>query len=340
MHFYIPGWEVDIIRGEMFSDGYGFIVDYLAEILRDQRGRDCSTEYQKHFELGSDISTRDKEAIHKTFSGLYKILFPHGEATEEEIRNLIEFSIEGRKRIKDQLLRLDATYAPVAFEFSNQTGETRAVKTLEEEQYPRYYSQTVGGEGVEDGSSEQVYDVTPEQPESGLQAADKQPVTLPDGTNLSFRENQRGVSFEKLFGPYFKGAKKIEIQDPYMRLFHQMKNLMELMEVIAHHKGDEDIIEVKLLTIADAMRRSQQEEYLDRIVSECAHIGIDLRWSFDETNTIHARHIVTDNGWKILLDRGLDIFQRYDMNDAFVFANKMQEFRACKTFEITYIRQQ
>ncbi|WP_374210201.1 BREX system Lon protease-like protein BrxL [Thiolapillus sp.] len=86
VHFYLPGWEVDIIRGEMFSNGYGFVVDYLAEILRSLRNHDFSDRYQEHFTLSSDISTRDSDGIHKTFSGLMKILFPEGEATKEEIQ--------------------------------------------------------------------------------------------------------------------------------------------------------------------------------------------------------------------------------------------------------------
>ena len=81
LHHYIPGWEVDTIRGEMFSDGYGFVVDYIAEVLKSMRNADYSDRYQQHFTLGSDISTRDRDGIHKTFSGLMKILYPHGEAT-------------------------------------------------------------------------------------------------------------------------------------------------------------------------------------------------------------------------------------------------------------------
>ena len=70
----------------------------------------------------------------------------------------------------------------------------------------------------------------------------------------------------------------------------------------------------------------------------CEGIGIELTWVFDDTGTIHARHIITDHGWKILLDRGLDIFQQYDMNEAFSFSNRLQRFRACKAFEVTFIR--
>jgi ATP-dependent Lon protease len=69
LHFYIPGWEVDTIRGEMFSKGYGFVVDYIAEVLKSMRNTDYSDRYKQHFTLGSDISTRDRDGIHKTFSG-------------------------------------------------------------------------------------------------------------------------------------------------------------------------------------------------------------------------------------------------------------------------------
>ena len=101
IHFYIPGWEVDIIRGEMFSSGYGFVVDYLAEILRSLRNHDYSDRYQEYFTLSSDISTRDRDGINKTFSGLMKVLYPNGQASKEEIEELLRFAIEGRKRVKD-----------------------------------------------------------------------------------------------------------------------------------------------------------------------------------------------------------------------------------------------
>jgi ATP-dependent Lon protease len=97
LHFYIPGWEIDIIRGEMFTDGYGFVVDYLAEILRTLRNHDFSHLYAEQFELLADISTRDRDAINKTFGGLMKILFPQREAPNEEIEEILKFAIEGRK---------------------------------------------------------------------------------------------------------------------------------------------------------------------------------------------------------------------------------------------------
>ena len=139
IHFYIPGWEVAILRGEMFSSGYGFVVDYLAEILRALRKHDYSDRYKAQFSLSADISTRDRDGINKTFSGLMKILFPHGEATEKEIEELLRFAIEGRKRVKDQLLRIDSTYGSVRFSYLGTNGQAKPVTTLEEETYPNAY---------------------------------------------------------------------------------------------------------------------------------------------------------------------------------------------------------
>ena len=70
----------------------------------------------------------------------------------------------------------------------------------------------------------------------------------------------------------------------------------------------------------------------------CESVEIELTWTFDETGTIDARHIITDHGWKISLDRGLDIFQQYDLNETFSFSNRLQQYRACKAFEVTFIR--
>jgi len=151
IHFSIPGWEVDIIRGEMFSGGYGFVVDFLAEILRAFRNYDYSDRYKEHFSLASDISTRDRDGINKTFSGLMKIIFPHGAASKKEVEDLLKYAVEGRKRVKDQLMRIDSTYAAVRFSYFDKEGQAKPVTTLEEEEYPHYYYKTVAEEEDTEG---------------------------------------------------------------------------------------------------------------------------------------------------------------------------------------------
>ncbi len=338
LHFYLPGWEIDIIRGEMFSDGYGFVVDYIAEILRSLRNDDYSNRYKEYFTLSNEISTRDRDAINKTFSGLMKILFPHDEATVEEIESILKFAIEGRKRVKDQLMRIDDTYAEAKFYYEDNDGKKYWVTTLEEDEFPHYYNKT-----IEDGSREDNGEpvVVPSASGGAMPAGTEEQsaeISEPKEQHLSFQENQKGISYDSLFAPYFKGATEITITDPYVRIFFQIRNLMELMETIINTKPVEDEVVVHLITIANDRDPEQQIEYFTEIQNSVQAAGISFTWEFDSTETIHARHIITDTGWKISLDRGLDIFQQYAMNDAFSLSNKMQKFRSCKGFEVTYIK--
>lgn len=346
IHFYIPGWEVDIIRGEMFSDGYGFVVDYLAEILRALRNYDYSDRYKAHFTLSSDISTRDRDGINKTFSGLMKLLFPNGEAGKDEIEMLLTFAIEGRKRVKDQLMRIDTTYEDVVFSYSNAAGKTVQVSTLEEKEFPKYYykdkpvvdssDQEMPMPGDEDMRS--LY-ASSQTGQSGKSVKTEKSIPVgPQEGHVTFQENQRGVSYDDLFGEYLLGANKITVTDPYVRIFYQIRNFMEFLETVVKHRATGDEISVHLITGQDEFKPDQQLEFFEKMQSSAAALGISFSWEFDRSGTIHARHIMTDTGWKISLDRGLDIFQQYDMKDAFTFANRLQQFRACKAFEVTYIR--
>lgn len=335
LHHYIPGWEVDTIRGEMFSDGYGFVVDYIAEVLKSMRDADYSDRYQPHFSLGSDISTRDRDGIHKTFSGLMKILYPHGEATAEEIEEILRFAVEGRKRVKDQILRIDSTMAEVKFGYLDKAGEWHHVTTLEEDEYPKYYSQTQHGDEVDEADGEE--DSTGAD---GIVAEpDPAPVpTLFEG-HREYQENQRGIAYESLLIPYLRGATDITITDPYIRQFHQARNLMELIEALAIIKDPADEVHITLITSEDtegADRLQKQMEFLLRVKQAAAVAGISLDVKFD--SSIHDRSIIANSGWRINLGRGLDIFQ-FVANDAFDLAVRLQQYRQVKAFGITYIRE-
>jgi len=332
IHFYIPGWEVDIIRGEMFSDGYGFVVDYLAEILRSLRNHDYSDRYKNYFSLSPDISTRDRDGINKTFSGLMKILFPNVEASEKEVEQLIRFSIEGRKRVKDQLMRIDSTYEPVQFSYQGTDGKAKPVTALEEDEYSSHYHNVIRNDDNGDFSES--------TPANAAQNQSKTLVAEPvlEEKHLTHQENQKGISFDKLLGPYLRGATEIKITDPYIRLFYQIRNLMELLETVAKHKSLDQEVSIHLVTTEDEIKSDQQTENLEKIKKSGYSVGIKFTWEFDCSRSIHARHITTDHGWKISLDRGLDIFQPYEMNDAFTFSNRLQQYRSSKAFEITFIK--
>jgi len=334
LHFYLPGWEVDILRGELFSNGYGFVVDYLAEVLKAFRNHDFSQKYQEFFELSQDISTRDRDGIHKTFSGLMKILFPHEQASKDEIEAILKFSVEGRKRIKDQLMRIDSTYEKVNFSYTDlSSGKEVSVKTLEEEQYPKHYYKNIVGDDPALESEEELSD---EQQVMSFKPTQLTPEKL-EPKHIEFREDHKGVSFDNLFADYLVGAKRIVITDPYIRIFYQIRNLMEFIETAVKVKPEDEELHIHLVTAKDQFDAYTQDNFFKDIQENCATAGVQFTWGYGDEH-IHARHIITDTGWKISLDRGLDIFQPYEMNDAFALPNRLQQYRTCKAFEITYLR--
>ena len=334
LHFYIPGWEVDTIRSEMFSAGYGFVVDYIAEVLRSMRNTDYSDRYQQHFTLGSDISTRDRDGIHKTFSGLMKLIYPDGKATPAEIEELLRFAIEGRKRVKDQILRIDTTMAAVNFGYSDKTGTWHDVTTLEEDEYPDYYQ--ARSPQTDDAASTAEADTADKGPTTAVQPAGEQAPQLFEG-HREFQENQRGVSYEALLMPYLRGASEITIVDPYIRLPHQGRNLVDLLALLAASKDPADEITVTLVT--KEVRGEYEQQHLlmlKDIQDSAATAGIQFTVTWDET--IHDRSIRTDHGWKLLLGRGLDIFQK-GSGSPYDLGSRRQEFRQVFAFGITYINE-
>ncbi len=362
LHAYIPGWEMDIIRGDMFCSDFGFIVDYLAEALRAMRPMDYSGEVDRFFELSSSISTRDRDGVVKTCAGLMKILFPGRNETAEEAAEIVGFALELRKRVKDTLIRIDETFERVDFAYRPKGGGAwKQVATLEELDYPATYHsldkvpwEGDGGKApMTDGfeaavqADERVAEASVDKPAVSAEAeaappaqSQPKPAARKPGTgHIALRENQRGVSYEKLFGAYLDGAHNVEIIDPYVRTFHQCRNVMELLEVVVRHcKFDVTSVKVHLVTAPDEYPDSKQEEYLEQIRESMSPLGLDFTWEIDRSGALHARHLKIDRKWDILLDRGLDIWQRFDSGNAFSIENRLPEMRRVKAFELTYMK--
>jgi ATP-dependent Lon protease len=151
-------------------------------------------------------------------------------------------------------------------------------------------------------------------------------------------ENSKGISYEKLFAPYIKGASEITVHDPYIRQFYQVKNFMEFIQMLLKNKQEGDDIELKLVTKYDEFREAETEDRLEQLKESIDGSGIIFEYEFDQSHSFHARCIETDTGWKISMDRGLDIFQPYDFHNPFNLANNIQEERLCKGFEVTYLK--
>ncbi len=134
LHFYLPGWEIPKMRPDLLTDHYGFVVDYLAEAMRELRKLNFTEMAERDFAFGSHLVQRDRKAVQKTFSGLMKIIHPHGEATREETVELLEFAMEGRRRVKEQLKKLGSfEYHQTSFSYiSRESGEEHFVGVPEQ----------------------------------------------------------------------------------------------------------------------------------------------------------------------------------------------------------------
>lgn len=322
IHAYLPGWEVQKLRNDMFTSDYGFIVDYLAEILKELRKEDWTNKYTKSFELSDSITTRDKTGIIKTFAGLAKVIYPHEEMTEDDMKELLDFAIECRKRVKQQLQKMDETFEEVDFSYiTKSTGKLTTVETLEvlEHLSP---SPIVLPQNSEKANPESK---STEQPTK---------FELAGGQKI-IRDNQTGISYDNLFGAYLVNATNVKLVDPYIRLPYQLRNFMEFARLLSEKKNHDEEVNLHLVT-------SNNEEYVEgakdafkQMTYSLESIGILFSYEFDDY--IHDRSISMDNGWKIVLGRGLDIWQKtggwYDVNEY------IQEKRLCKACEITFLKE-
>jgi ATP-dependent Lon protease len=105
-HAYIPGWEIPKMRPEFFTNQYGLIVDYLAEWLREMRKRNFGDAINRYFKLGRDLNQRDTIAVKHTVSGLLKLLYPNEEYDKDAVRRCLEYALEARRRVKEQLKKI------------------------------------------------------------------------------------------------------------------------------------------------------------------------------------------------------------------------------------------
>jgi ATP-dependent Lon protease len=324
IHCYLPGWEVQKLRNDMFTEDYGFIVDYLAEVLKDLRKEDRTHEYTNYFELSDSITTRDKTSIAKTFAGLAKIIFPNGQLDENDAKELLDFAIESRKRVKQQLQKMDETFEEVDFSYEvKNTGKKVTVETLEIIEYgPKEIK-------IADGTSE-----TTEQKED-VSTQDNEPVQLilSEGQKI-IRDNQSGISYDNLFGAYLLGANDIKVIDPYVRLPYQLRNFMEFVRLISEKKDPNTEVKLHLVTANNEEYIENAKDAFEQMAYSLESVGVLFTYEFDEN--AHDRSIVMDNGWKIVLGRGLDIWQKtggwYDINEY------IQEKRLCKGTEVTFVR--
>ena len=320
MHMYIPGWEVKILKESVFSSEYVFIVDYLAEILRDLRKSDYSGMIEEIVEFDGSLSKRDKLAIRKSFSGLMKIIYPDKKASTEELLEVLDFAVEGRRRVKDQLYIIDETFRnePVTFQYRvKSSGKEVEVNMLEKANL----------EAAKAAQKEEEKEIT-----RGVVLDFPEDAKL-EAKSLVLKDNQTGVSYLKLFGSYLKGARRLQLTDPYIRLYYQFKNLLEFCVMLSRIKEPEEETELHVISWNNEDHMEDSITNFQELQESVAEIGINLTYEFQD---LHDRSIVSENGWKINLGRGLDIFDRVE--GKWNVADVTQERRKCKNCEITFLR--
>ena len=133
-HAYIPGWEIPKMRPEFFTNRYGLITDYFAEWVREMRKRSFADAINKYFKLGRDLNQRDTIAIRHTVSGLLKLLYPNGEFDKEAVCRVLEYALEVRRRVKEQLKKIGGMeFFDVHFSYIDiESGEERYISVPEQ----------------------------------------------------------------------------------------------------------------------------------------------------------------------------------------------------------------
>ena len=327
IHLYNPGWEVSILKKESFSKDYGMITDYIAAVLHELRKVDFSSRLRDYADFSKTLSERDHNAIRKTFSGLIKLLYPNGVFTDEEAYEIINYAAECRKRVKDQIYIIDETFVEqgiAQFEYEKPNGEKVVVETLERLENPDVL--------IKYGNTED--EIVPDETEvdKNVPATSKEEPKL-SSKYVEVRENQRGVSYKTLFADYMRTAKKMTIIDPYIRATFQVDNLVDLIRTFVEATKETEGLEIELHTYEVDEKLPALIDNLDQIQADLVKYGIDFTYKFDAD---HDRSISLDNGWRFILSRGIDIFEKFDR---FSLSNQRQELRRCRAFSVTYLEE-
>ena len=133
IHAYLPGWETPKLRASLFTKRYGLISDCFSEFCHAMRKYDFTNSFSEYFSLNRNYNTRDDTAVRRTFSGLAKLIYPNEKMTKEEVRELLAYSIECRRRVKEQLRKMNPSeFSDVAMGFiDHETGEEFVVELPE-----------------------------------------------------------------------------------------------------------------------------------------------------------------------------------------------------------------
>ena len=256
---------------------------------------------------------------------------------------MLSFSMEGRRRVREHILRIDDTFKRNDFKYRPLAGgATVTVLTPEEIQYPEFSGPRlvpVEGESTQAAASGAALNLDFDDgiaSESIVPAKLDKPTELQPG-HIVIPENTKGWSYRRLFAQHLKGARQITVSDPYVRHFFQARNFMEFLQMIHDLVPEGDEAAVHLITQSDLDTCVRQEEHLNQMVNAFTGSRVAFSWELNHSSSFHARSIVTDTGWKITIDRGLDMFQKFE-SGPFSVEQAIQEARLTRGAEVSYVR--
>ena len=328
---YIPGWEIPKIDDSAYNNNFGLITDYMSEALHYLFVHDSDYVGVENSRLkkGDNIEGRDNRALQKTISGFIKLLFPTGQPTDEEFDEIVEYAIEGRRRVKEQLNKRkpDEEYARINMSYINKDGQKVVVYCPESKysiatQNPRKDANVpVLTEPAHDNvvTNPVTANVEPEII-SNHALSDIVPAsdTVEDGSlkekTVDVQYGDTGYGYDDLFAEYLKGASIVMLEEPYLTHGFQMTNLVRFVELLVKI-GDCKVF--RLVTkpgetpeestlISDSLQR------LKNTLDDMDDVSMTFEYEFDENS--HDRYIRTSNNWDITLGRGLHFYQNLNPN--------------------------
>lgn len=319
---YLPGWEMPKTGSEFLTVNYGFITDYLAEAFHYQMAHtNRYEEVTKRIRLGSSVEGRDEKGIKKTVCGLLKILHPDGPPTAAEFEDYVAYAAECRRRVKEQMNKRkpDDEFANIGLSYFTADGQEVVVycpesKDAEATQQP--VRQPLAAPAESAAVARTAAKPSRRLAESPAIATDREaapsqpPDLLPDAEpkeqHFTILYGDTGRSYESIIGPYLTGAKEVIVEDPYIRLTHQVQNFVRFCETVVKLSA---VKRIRLVTgYDDELQLAETKTRLDELAQSLLEMDIVLDVKLNRT--LHDREIRLDNGWTIKIGRGLDFYQK------------------------------
>lgn len=317
---YIPGWEMPKNSSDFLTNNYGFITDYLAEAFHYQfKHTNRYEEVSKRIQLGKAVEGRDEKGIKKTVCAFLKILHPTGIPTDEEFEDYVAYAVECRRRVKEQMNKRkpDDEFANINLSFINAMGQEIIVYCPEskdavatQQPFRRQLNEKFASERDQEikKRSEQFTSIPADiEVESIVQTSDI--VVTQDKLieqHFTIMYGDVGHSYESIMSPYLKGVKTLVIEDPYIRLPHQIQNFVRFCEC-ALKAGT--VKKINLITgYDDNTQLADIAEKLGELKQSLLEMDVELEIELNPN--IHDREIRLDNGWIIKIGRGLDFYQK------------------------------